>query len=819
MAPKTKATDVQDVRTLAHKLYVQCRGTSSSYQLLTTSVRNLRNLLEDVDEVLIEERTFGPYETRVALRASGCRDVLAQLELALQQYRCSSQVSPSDSAVADFKIVVDVSAHELRVALEALKSTGEFELRRDMTVSLPTQAGRFHTASTSAASSNRGRKSSQSSSAWSVSNRDSPELSSATDFASSLAESDFDSRVSEEKEVYEQGSPLRSITADAGLGRSVTIPNWRLPFASRDPLSISIGEASAIIMDDEDNASPCSAARSKSSASSLFVDARTSQSTPDKADGVDAAGAGSPQRPATYGDCDSAQSTKLDCAFHHQTPWQDALPISVDEPQHEESTVFRSQVSSSVAFPGQMVPPDDRTSSLSPGPAARLRAVREVSVVADLSTPMQTQQTPNQPLRVPPLPSRAPPPPPVQQCTRSRTPSASRYIVANPSADCESHEDELYTTSRPASPVRGRESTVATVLEHSHVRKRSRSISDLCSDRDAYSDRTTASEERPSLSMSTRAPMTPSQGKANQPVRPLLSPWKCGEKFADLAGPGEPGLKAPPNKHSTVGASGVSLSDLNAESLDIRLEDILPPDIGSPELQSQQGTSKVTPTGQRVPPIVPPRPLRYRKKCYVPRITVTGEATSTAVDVSRDASLQLDTGATLSPEKPAVRPRRSVDDALNVGSTSGAVQQRPRSLSEGNPARAQRATGREQARSGIVEFYARTDPVSDAGGVDLDHECVRHCVNSFNRSCWDEAEAYLMGYLERLMERDDHQLARRVRHLIGVCASCKGETRRAINLFLTVLQTPVTDALALDAGECAAAYWLGDCYAMLNRRT
>ena len=52
-----------------------------------------------------------------------------------------------------------------------------------------------------------------------------------------------------------------------------------------------------------------------------------------------------------------------------------------------------------------------------------------------------------------------------------------------------------------------------------------------------------------------------------------------------------------------------------------------------------------------------------------------------------------------------------------------------------------------------------------------------------------------------------------------MCASFRGQWQRALTLFISVLHTPIKSIDELDAGDCAAAYWLGDTYALMNRRT
>jgi hypothetical protein len=55
--------------------------------------------------------------------------------------------------------------------------------------------------------------------------------------------------------------------------------------------------------------------------------------------------------------------------------------------------------------------------------------------------------------------------------------------------------------------------------------------------------------------------------------------------------------------------------------------------------------------------------------------------------------------------------------------------------------------------------------------------------------------------------------------MLGVIASLKGEPEQALLQFISVFSSPVEEACQLDPGHCAAAYWMGDTYALLNRRT
>ncbi|KAK5135453.1 hypothetical protein LTR08_005241 [Meristemomyces frigidus] len=226
-----------------------------------------------------------------------------------------------------------------------------------------------------------------------------------------------------------------------------------------------------------------------------------------------------------------------------------------------------------------------------------------------------------------------------------------------------------------------------------------------------------------------------------------------------------------------------------------------------------RATAKPTDGGKPKPPVVPKKPVRYYKRLSLSN-TAFSDTTFSKVKSATTNDLIAHACLELPHENVAVRRRKSVDEALDVTPASRLSQGRSRAVPEGTSAR---TLG---GRVGIVEYYASADPApnADTDSLFLDSERVRLIVELLNDSCWQQVEPYLVGHLEMLIGKNDLLMARKVRHLLGVCASYQGETLRAIALFLSVLQTPITDLFALDAGEFAAMYWLGDCYAMLNQK-
>ena len=90
-----------------------------------------------------------------------------------------------------------------------------------------------------------------------------------------------------------------------------------------------------------------------------------------------------------------------------------------------------------------------------------------------------------------------------------------------------------------------------------------------------------------------------------------------------------------------------------------------------------------------------------------------------------------------------------------------------------------------------------------------------HICSSWNSRQWYMTESYLIRHLS--MVQYDHEIARKVRHLLGVCASYRGQWQRALEYFISVVNKPVQELHQLDCGDKAAFYWLGDTYSLLQR--
>jgi len=108
---------------------------------------------------------------------------------------------------------------------------------------------------------------------------------------------------------------------------------------------------------------------------------------------------------------------------------------------------------------------------------------------------------------------------------------------------------------------------------------------------------------------------------------------------------------------------------------------------------------------------------------------------------------------------------------------------------------------------------------TDALDSELNNEIVNAIVSSWNAGQWDQAKHNIEVLSSRHEEQSDSRLTRRLEHLLGVISSISGELETALTHFLTVFPVVIEDACQLDAGHCAAAHWMGDIYALLNRKT
>ncbi|KAK5111023.1 hypothetical protein LTR62_005398 [Meristemomyces frigidus] len=111
--------ETRDSRALAHQLYNRCRESTTAYKVLTPSIRNLRNVLEEAEEVLEQGIAAGLYESSVEEQVTVCHRLLTQLNNAFEKHLLSPDRVPDQAAVEGVKTALDAANHELSLACEA----------------------------------------------------------------------------------------------------------------------------------------------------------------------------------------------------------------------------------------------------------------------------------------------------------------------------------------------------------------------------------------------------------------------------------------------------------------------------------------------------------------------------------------------------------------------------------------------------------------------------------------------------------------------------------------------------------------------------
>lgn len=855
-------------------------------------MRKLRNTLEEVEEIYDDFRTLGPDDLQLLNHVLKANETLQQLEQALQDHQRNADVQESE--VGDLKTNLDVLARQLSAAFETV-NTGEIPLQLD--TSKTAFAPSLGKSSSATAESRPGRKSSQASSSWSSVQRDSASYPDTT--GSEQAESL--KKVSSEKELFDSNKVLLSPSNTFSEFKRPSL-DWRSPFASPDPLSISIEEASTLILTPDDDL-PLSAVRSRSgTGSTLFAQPHVSPPTEDNVtettvllpqeepgitedgpidvspepsrspslnldnshspnDGFTPSSAPSEDKPPTpITDVTLSPTVTIEEPAPPPPPPKDELPsspsLTVSQPSSPTNSaagpLSLATTASTATKTGPLSPMSPQhprrlseASFLSPASAAmhRTRSTRSQSLSSlkqpetgsttvkpppnlsyppigvtrsldDLSGQIPTdsadgsahippvgtakfgssdeipaatspiQMSPrsserpstpssgslqNSPAQSPPPPTRRPPPPPTRRSNQPKKPAArlSSYRIVNASPidhdSSDDEDDDLYGASPPTSPKKppvianmSREIPQVKVADH---------------DLEAQSKSPVPQSAMEELNLFKRAPQPPSESASSGRATPSTS--SDGGEVKNT-------VKIPPQDLPSPGL-GISISEEPEESEDPH------------------------------PPPLPKRPSRYRGSISQQK----GPHISSFVVSKPEMSLQQETRLPVQqnedhPKLPehGLTSKKSVKIHLvpEQSNTTNALQGSSKEMQT------------QDAKGGslVTEWYG---PGSDDTSLsELELERIRHIVHFWNISNWDQAEAYLTDYLTTLIEDNAPAKARRVRHLLGVAASFKGELDRAIPLFLATMRRPIQDISNLDDGDCAAAYWLGDAYALQNKR-
>ena len=929
------------------------RDAPSSYKLLATSVRNLRNVLEEVEDDYDQTRTLGPDDVKLLNQIGRSHDILSRLDLALQSYRCSAHKDVNMNAVSDLKTALDVTTHQLRLAFEAI-TTGDIPLKLDMR-NIPDHARA--SASIEDSSASRSRKSSM----WSLGQRDSARSPGASD-ATSVHNERSERYSGEEKQVL---SPSACSASESRASM-----DFRAPFA--DPLSMGIEDATSFILGGGDDdlgmsayARPVSsrsrAESNVSTATETFVSAPVSpdlerkpsgpSGQPSITDGPAAptidVKAANMQYPddvnsgeRAEGHAEGRRESEAKIEESHLSPDTATRELAMKRTRTNSnasvtgSTTPDAEISTSAASESEGLstksektisrpgsshqaiagvdatsegksleeilpappasaplppssrppsPPKIRTRSLPVGAADESKPARQLEpepndLVEDLSKsierafdggqsaslakpstpPQSTAESASdvpadqQETKSPPAPTRRPPPPP-PAIRRSNAnvklkSTQSKYRITNDAPENSSSDDELYSTSRPASPVKvtSPAPVQSPPLATPTIQIDQSALDDASDKKDADSslddakdhETSETSDDGPQLPQSVYTP--PSSAKPPIFAKPKGSDSSNDQSPSHVteAKPPQspPAPQSPPSQHN----SPRPRSSQSSQSSPPLQSSELPPSVqkrveaavrAGDKLLAKEIEARFQREGK--PPPVPPRPPKSRYVNNRPRATTTNS--SPAIVEEKEISvpepgLELDENLLATkPRNPRLVPRISVDHALNVAGTDfpqapepaesldGTRHARSASTSQLPPPQLSARSSHSPGLNGhrLTGWYG--PGADDTSQSALDAERIEHIEHFWNSMDWDNAGEYLMGYLESLVEQDNMAVVRRIRHLLAVAATYKGDIQHAITLFLSVLDFSETADLN-KPGNCEACYWLGDLYAMSNLR-
>lgn len=114
--------------------------------------------------------------------------------------------------------------------------------------------------------------------------------------------------------------------------------------------------------------------------------------------------------------------------------------------------------------------------------------------------------------------------------------------------------------------------------------------------------------------------------------------------------------------------------------------------------------------------------------------------------------------------------------------------------------------------------HVRSPEFEFVGYDEFDKDTINLIVRLWNETLWDQAKTHLNRLQSRHNNAYSAQANRRMQHLLGVIHSLQGDWPQALKHLVAAFDRPIVDARQLDVGHCAAAYWMGDIYALLGRR-
>lgn len=827
MPPPSAASNLRSTQALAHKLYCQCMSVDrryhrllantkagqeplSAYRLLSRRVRALRNKLEEADEAL-SEATVRPETIHVLRTAGESRDVLNSLDVTLQHYRCTThrEDGPSEAHVTEFLTSIDVVTHKLSDALEALKQLmGNFDLIPDTSGRDLSQDPASCSPSTSTASGDHGRPSTASSLRFC-----SPDRMGKSDETNLSSETILVPRLDEEQEFVKERTTLNSqstLVRDHKLPCSA-LKSWRTPFALPDPMSINIEKASSMILGSEENTypeyvrTPSSGARPGAKHPFALVNARRYQSHESVLTAsTDGTKPHDHMRLVGENEVDAVRKAKSQLEI-------------LAAGQVAEASEPKVRIDSAISCSDTAELTNEKTHEHTDTPS--FQQACELAAIKNGSAP-NVQGTPER-WKDPLKPSNL-----VPMVELRAEPNEGKVSLKS----SQGHAVQLRRSLRLGVDEEGPDDTKSEpgVLEHKramHIGQSYKGSAAVPSHptsppppaplHNNYQARARASSCTPHGVQSRYRIVNPDSQSARDavcrdsedpyiPLRPTLPPT-------------EPQHLVPESVDDK--AQDASLSDSDSDVANTvhahEGDDLI---TGVPQhLPSEVDKGKMlVGNEQDMPPFAQQR-LQPSHRCPMPnaqsgrRQSLDGNGThhTTSVTDDNDDPAKRSKVAPVVPIEgkdpdPRWQRRSRERTVLNSKATTNtsAPRVRPETFS---------------ADPDISERYHVLKGDSDAQIIP-ENEQINHVKRLWNDGLWEEAEVHIKDLLGRYVERKELAMARRTRHLLGVIASLKGEWYQALGLFLSVLNAPITEASQLDAGDCAAAYWLGDTYALLNRR-
>ncbi|KAM0719780.1 hypothetical protein Q7P37_003913 [Cladosporium fusiforme] len=740
---------------MAQKLWDQCRDSQSAYSAVTSDLRKLRNVLEDIEEYTQDSVLAEPQCRKVLSQVSKCKAILGGLDLGLQSFRCSNkQQHVQSGAIAAIIASVQVATEGMLMVYHGLSGTvnGHLELAAN---EFPTIAAP-HPSIASETSSDGGS--------------DTQHMATATNMMLSNS-----ARIVSVGGLFPptetEQSHVKMVDATQALTSHRRAPvqsfhplSWSKPFP--DPLSYDISKAFTLLTGrhgQPDGSSHDTFARANALGRLLPFNTGSSQETWN----------GRPRRWSASAKASrpfigpklrkTAMSQETAQTYVPYRPWYSSL----ESPTANKTSPFRRDSAAELSIfqdsdDGQRyahrsaMKPLAASNSIDARPTPTI-SVTDYSAVTEQPHNVVVTDKPPKDDDVPPTPVVKPPPPPIPQ-DEEEPPSKS---------PC--HGESNHGTSVSAIPI---PPTRASPNSHSATETVGR----------LYHITNASPPNRSDISL-IEDDTSPSPEDSPTLASIILRFKACSEEISDLNG-GR--LPLPPASDSDVffGKHRVihrraSTGEIDLKSLRQKLMEL--------DAQEEQDIGRceaaLTTLGSIENPFETNAVLSSSGSSFID--AKLPRSRSVSAPELRTPKLQ----PTILAHLPIPTPERS-------------------SLSE-EPSDICRSSVESSTFKEVVNGI-------EAG---LREERIEQICSSWSCRQWAKAEGYLTYHLSKLNTSASHDSARRLRHLLGVCASYRGQWQRALTCFLSVVNNkPVEDAQRLDCGDRAAFYWLGDTYAVLNRR-